>query len=209
MCWFSLCFHFWYCCQDIRLTHTGLLEYVVVKLDEKKYKTRKTVWIRCASINWPTVNLTRALGWCFNHVISRQSCCSTTSPGQSDNNNVSWRSKNLLFHREGKERTTLPCCSKQRCHSGILCMIIVMQRWGQKAELQLYSNHNNSDDSDSPVKDNSQTNQDSAPNTIERLEIYVADIHIRGIASNTCRLTHAAIQHNHNQNDFQYIGSYF
>lgn len=83
--------------------------------------------------------------------------------------NVSWRSKNWLFHREGKERTKLPCCSKQRCCSGILCMIVVMQRWGQKAELQLSSNHNNSDDSDSPLKDNSQTNQDSAPNTIERL----------------------------------------
>lgn len=37
----------------------------------------------------------------------------------------------------------------------------------------------------------------------------MADIHIPRIASNTCRLTHAAIQHNHNQNDFQYIGSYF
>lgn len=41
-----------------------------------------------------------------------------------------------------------------------------------------------------------------------KVNICVADLFILLIASNRCSLTQATIQHNHNQKDFQYIGSY-
>lgn len=79
----------------------------------------------------------------------------------------------------------------------------------------LYSNHNNSDDSDSAVKDNSQLIR-TLPLTLLRGSSHCFIMQSGDLCcrysyprNNTCRLTHAAIQQNQNQNDFQYIGSYF